>query len=285
MRDSAGLENIDLKVTEMDKEKYINANREAWNEATLKHQEARGDKLKNAFASEGYSTLDEFITAKMKQYHIEGKDVAQLCCNNGRELLSMLNLGAKSGVGFDISDEAINEAGELAEISGLAAKFVRTDVLEIGHEYDDLFDMIYISIGALTWLPDLRLFFKIVWRLLRNNGVLIIYEQHPFTNMLAASDEKEYDASHPLEVVFSYFRTEPWEENSGIDYIGKTTYEAKTAYSFTQKISDILNPMIQSGIGLVELIEYDHDISLMWECLEKEKMVPLSYILVGQKNG
>ena len=144
--------------------------------------------------------------------------------------------------------------------------------------------MIYISIGALTWLPDLELFFKVVARLLRKNGKIIIYEQHPFTFMLAATDEKEYSAEYPLDVAYSYFRVEPWDNDTGIDYVGQTTYKAKTAYSFTQKISDILNSMVQSGIGLVELIEYDHDISLMWEHIEKKKMVPLCYILVGEKS-
>jgi len=270
----------------MDKKKVINANREAWNEATLKHQQARGDKLKKAFAVKGYSHFDDIITEKIDELHIGGKEVAQLCCNNGRELLSMITLGAKSGVGFDISDEAIDEARELAEISKLDASFVRTNVLEIGDDYNNAFDLIYISIGAMTWLPDLETFFQIVARMLRDDGILLIYEQHPFTNMLAATDEPEYyDAEHPLNTAFSYFKTEPWEENSGIDYIGGTTYDAKTSYSFSQKFSDIINPIVKNGIGIVELTEYDHDISMMWGHIEKKKMTPLCYILVGRKNN
>jgi len=270
----------------MDKKKVINANREAWNEATLKHQKARGDKLKKAFADGKHSTLDETVTGQIKQLGIESKNVAQLCCNNGREILSLINLGAKSGVGFDISDEAIAEARELAEISKIDASFVRTDVLEIGEEYNDAFDLVYISIGAMTWLPDLDRFFEVVARLLKNDGILLIYEQHPFTCMLAATDEPEYyDADHPLNAAISYFKTEPWEENSGIDYIGGTTYDAKTSYCFTQKFSDIINPIVKNGIAIVEMHEYDHDISMMWEHIEKMKMAPLSYILIGRKNG
>lgn len=268
----------------MEKKKIIEANREAWNEAIQKHQQARGDELRDGFARKGFSILDETITEKMKQLRIKGMDAAQLCCNNGRELLSMINLGAKSGVGFDLSDGAIKEADELAAIAGANCKFVRTDVLEIGPEYNDSFDFIYISIGALTWLPDLGGFFKIVSRIMRKNGTLLIYEQHPFTSMLAAPDEKEYDEKHPMQVAFSYYRTEPWSNDTGIDYVGKTTYKGKEAFSFTQKLSDIFNAIIESGISIMEFLENDHDITGGWGHIEKEKKIPLCYILVGRKK-
>lgn len=269
----------------MDRKKIIKANREAWNEATGKHQQARGDKLKKGFARKGFSTLDDIITDKMKQLHIEGKEVAQLCCNNGRELLSMINLGAKSGVGFDISDEAIKEGKGLAAIAGTDCQFVRTDVLEIGEEYNDSFNFIYISIGALSWLPDLEGFFRIVSRMLREEGTLLIYEQHPFTYMLAATDEPDFDKEHPMKVAYSYYRTEPWANDTGMDYVGGTKYKAKEAFSFTQKLSDIFNAIIKSGINILEFTEYSHDISEMWDHIIREKMIPLCYILVGKKNN
>ena len=268
----------------MDRKKIIEANREAWNEATGKHQQARGNKLKEDFARKGFSTLDEIITGKILELHIAGKDAAQLCCNNGRELLSMLNLGAKSGVGFDLSDEAIKEGWELAAIAGADCKFVRTDVLEIGEEYNNSFDFVYISIGALSWLPDLDGFFRIVSKMLRKEGTLLIYEQHPFTYMLAAPDEPDFDKEHPMEAAYSYYRTEPWANDTGIDYVGGTIYKGKEAFSFTQKLSDIFNAIIRSGINILEFDEYHHDISEMWGHIEKEKKVPLCYTLVGKKK-
>ncbi|MEW5925650.1 MAG: class I SAM-dependent methyltransferase [Candidatus Zixiibacteriota bacterium] len=268
----------------MDRKRIIAANREAWNEATGVHQRARGNKLKEGFAHKEFSTLDNIITRKMKQLHVEGKDAAQLCCNNGRELLSIINMGAKSGVGFDLSDEAIEEGRELAAIAGTNCRFVRTDVLEIGDEYNNSFDFVYISIGALSWLPDLDGFFRIVSRMLRKDGTLLIYEQHPFTYMLAAPDEPDFDKEHPMEVAYSYYRTEPWTNDTGIDYVGKTTYKGKEAFSFTQKLSDIFNAIIDSGINILEFAEFDHDIAESWDHIEKEKMIPLCYTLVGKKN-
>ena len=271
----------------MNIKKYTDANREAWNEATLKHQEARVAKkldYKKKFSKKGFSTLDNIETARLKAIGLKGKRVAQVCCNNGRETLSLVNLGAKSAVGFDISDEAIKEALELAKISGLNCKFVRTDVYDIGEEYNNSFDLIYITIGAMGWLPDLNRFFKVVSKMISPGGHLMIYEHHPFLYMIARDGETEFDQKDPLKIVHPYFRTEPWVSNDGIDYIGGTRYESKTSYDFTHTTADILNSIIGSGIRLLEFMEYAHDISTEFKEHEKEGKIPLSFILIGKKD-
>ena len=271
----------------MDIKKYTDANREAWNEAILVHQKARLKKkidYKKAFAQKGYSTLDKYELAKLKEIGLKGKRVAQLCCNNGRETLSLINMGAQSGVGFDISDEAIKEARKLAEISGLDCEFVRTDVYDIGEEYYDSFDLVYITIGAMAWLPDLNKFFGVVSKLLKKNGNLMIYEHHPFCYMLAMEGDDEFDPNNPLKIVHSYFRTEPWVGDDGIDYIGGTKYKAKTSYDFTNTLMNIINSVASNGIRIQEYSECGHDISNEFELQEKEQLIPLCFILLGLKD-
>ncbi len=260
------------------------ANRKAWNQALEHHRKSRGIDLHENFKKRGFSTLDEIITAKLKEIGLNGKRVAQLCCNNGRELLSAINLGAESGVGFDISDAFIEEGKELQKISGLNCEFVRTDILEIGHEYDGQFDIVLITIGALSWIPDLDAFFKVTARLLKKGGDLLIYETHPFAYMLATATDKEFVPSDPLKIINTYFRTEPWVDESGLDYYGKSQYESTLSYSFTQKLSDIINPIVRSGIAIKELLEYPHDISNLFAEAEKPALAPLCYILWGKKS-
>ncbi|HOD66361.1 MAG TPA: class I SAM-dependent methyltransferase [candidate division Zixibacteria bacterium] len=266
-----------------DTKRITEANRRAWNEATPLHQRHRTVDLRAKFAEPGYSCLDPIETAKLLQIGLAGQRVAQLCCNNGREILSLVNLGAAEGVGFDISDAAIAEAEELARIAGANCRFVRTDVYDIGREWDGRFDLVYITIGALSWLPDLGRFFGVAARLLAPGAALAVYEQHPFLYLFPTPGDPEYDSENELTAVFSYFRTAPWEETQGIDYIGGTTYASPTSYSHTQKISDILNPILRSGLMLREFHEYPHDISLVWRHLEKYHVVPLCYLLVAHK--
>ncbi len=264
--------------------KYTETNREAWNEVNPIHQRARKIDLKMKFKEKGFSTLDEVETGKLKEIAITGKTVAQLCCNNGRETLSLVNLGAAAAVGFDISDAAIQEAEQLADISGLNCRFVRTDVYDIGSEYDAAFDLIYITIGGLTWLPDLDRFFGIVSGMLKGNGTLMIYDEHPFTYMLATSGDDEFDGDNPLNPAFSYFREKPWIENSGLDYLAKSTYKAKTAYSFSHKLSDICNAIIGNGLNIKEVNEYSHDLTNLFEHAQNQGKAPLSYILIAEKD-
>ncbi len=119
--------------------------------------------------------------------------------------------------------------------------------------------------------------------MLRSGGKLLIYETHPFLYCFPADDEPEFDPDNPLQVAFSYFRTEPWVNDVGIDYVGGTRYDARTSYCYTQRVSDIINPIIRSGMTIKELHEYEHDIDGTFGPIEKEKKVPLCYMLVGEK--
>jgi len=271
----------------MDYKQYTDANREAWNEVTPKHQTARKENLMEKFKEKDYNALDPVETAKLLDLGVKGKRIAQLCCNNGKDLLSLLNLGAKSGVGFDISDEAIKEANRLQAISGRDCKFVRTDVYEIDKKYYESFDLVYITVGSLIWLPDLDRFFKTASNLLKPDGALFLYEIHPFTNMVETDKEWEVTRKQSLNdldsIRISYFKSDPWIDETSIDYIGGTDYNAKIHYNFPQKFSDILNAIIQAKIMIQELTEYAYDISNEFKYLEKAGKVPRSYILIGKK--
>jgi hypothetical protein len=39
-------------------------------------------------------------------------------------------------------------------------------------------------------------------------------------------NEDGYNAERPDQVVFSYFKEEPWVDNNGVDYVGETTYKS-----------------------------------------------------------
>lgn len=261
------------------------ANRKAWNEVTPIHQKHRKVNLKKAFSIKGFSVLDTFEKSYLDKIGLKGKKVAQLCCNNGQETLSLVNYGAESAVGFDISDLAIEEANELQKISGLNCEFVRTDVYDIGEEWFDKFDAIYITIGAIAWLPDVESFFKIVNKMLKKGGDLLLYDTHPFCYLLAFPGAEDFDENHPKEAKYSYFRTEPWIDNSGVDYIGGTTYDATTSYDYSLTFSKVINAILNAGIMIYELQEYDHDISNAFAHLENDKMIPKSYILHGRKKS
>jgi SAM-dependent methyltransferase len=147
----------------------LEKNREAWNEALGYHQKARINSLQKGFRYPAFSTFnrecDANLVKKINEIDLKDKIIAQLPCNNGGELLSLVKFGAKKGIGFDISDAAISEAKELAIISKLNVDFYRTNILDIDDTYNNSIDFIYISEGSLQWFSSLTDYFRIISKL------------------------------------------------------------------------------------------------------------------------
>ena len=261
---------------------YTESNRLAWNEVMPLHQKAAKARWDAAFMQPGFVRLPAVEVEYFKQTGIEGTDVAHLCCNNGIELLSLKNLGAGTCIGFDISDEAIKEAQERAQLCHIDCRFVRSDVYEIGDEYNNSFDMVYISTGCLGWLPDLPQFFTRAAALLRPHGRVYMHEIHPFCEMLPFDTSVTDD---PLRIIDRYFKAEPHVEYGGLDYVGNAVYEGKAAqYWFVHTLSDIVTGLIANELSIEYFREYDTAVSPHQKRIEDLKAgVPLSYLMVARK--
>lgn len=266
---------------ESELKRYTEANREAWNEVMPLHTAAAGEKWDRAFSQPGFVCLPEREIMLLQQIGIEGKNVAHLCCNNGVELLSLKNLGAGECVGFDISDLAIQEAQRRAERCRIDCRYVCADVYAIPPSYDGRFDLVYMTAGALGWLPDLQRFFARAAALLRAGGHIFIHEIHPFAEMLPFDGAPEGEL---LRIVEPYFKADPYVDYGGLDYVGNSEYTStKPQYWFVHTLSAILMGLVANGIALVHFSEYPTDISAGHQRLEALNAgIPLSYILIGR---
>jgi SAM-dependent methyltransferase len=261
---------------------YIRANKEAWEEAFENRHETWGTDIVKRIKTEKYPFLEKEMTAILQTYELGDKTIGQFCSNNGRELLSLTRGNAKESIGFDIAENQVDFANRIAKELHSNCKFIAVNALEIGSDYYNRFDLIIITIGALCWFKDLNALFAKVSLCLKENGFLIINEQHPVTNMLGAPGEENYRKELPLNIVNSYFEKE-WIENEGIYYIAKKRYNSKTFFSYTHSFEEIMGSICSAGMFITGLHEYDHDISGLFEELNR-KGVPLSYILEAKKG-
>jgi len=262
----------------MTKINYTEANRLAWNEVAPIHARQNLAALIEGFKKPGYSCLDAIETQQLLNINITGKAVAQLCCNNGRELLSIKNMGAARCVGFDIADEFIEQAQQLVQTSHIDCEFLRTNIYDIPATYNKQFDLIYITIGAICWLPDLVALFDVIIRLLKPKGYLFIYDMHPILVMF-----QETDQNNPPSLTNSYFGTEPVIDTNGLDYYEHKKYEALPVYWFHHKMSDIITGCLQNNLAIKHFCEYEHDISGVFSHFQNVKtQLPLSYTLLAQ---
>lgn len=271
----------------MKREDYTEANRVAWNEAAPVHARRNFERLRREFARPGFSCLDPIETAILRGFGLEGKSVVQICCNNGRELLSIKNLGAARCVGFDISDAFIDEARALAKAGSIDCTFVRSDVYAIPAEYDASFDVGYVSVGVLTWMPDLPAFFAVVARLLKPGARLLVYELHPTAEMFeAATGSALPPGSSPPAPRYSYFDRAAMEDTTGLDYYGGTTYEAKPTFSFHHTLSDVFEACLGAGFAIRSFREYGHDIANIFaRYADMDVRLPLCYSLVAERGA
>lgn len=263
---------------------YSKVNKEAWEEAFAKHQEGYKEDPALRLKRGDLSILNDDTRAALTKIDLAGKSVAQFCCNNGSELLTLINMGARRGTGFDITENFSAEGRRLAREAGLDADFVATDIYDIDDGYEEHFDLLLITIGALCWFEDLNRFFAKVALVLKDGGTLLINEQHPYVNMLATPTEEGFDADRPDRLVYSYFMKEPWVGSNGVDYIGGTTYTSKPLYSFSHSFAAIVGAMRNNDLAIETLQEFDYDVSLSWPHLEGRGF-PLSYILVAERHA
>jgi len=169
------------------------ANKDSWEKKSVLHRKLKMDGLVKKFKTPGYSLLDTYETAfLMDKIHVAGKDVIQLCCNNARELLSIKNLGANRCVGVDISEGFIQQGKELAEVANQPMELYSMDVYDIPDSWQNSFDVIYITVGAICWLQDLNKFMALISKLLRKDSFLLLYEAHPILDVFEPSSDQPF---------------------------------------------------------------------------------------------
>ncbi|MBO4389650.1 MAG: class I SAM-dependent methyltransferase [Lachnospiraceae bacterium] len=263
-------------------EKYIEGNKAAWEEAFDNRDESWGADITERIGKEDYPFFYEEMKDVLKKIDTEGAVIGHFCCNNGRELLSLVKNGkAAKGIGFDIAENQVAFANEKAKELGLPCEFVAANIYDIDDSYKEQMDLVIITIGALCWFNDLDRFFAVLAKCMKPGARIVIHEQHPCTNMLATAGDEPFDPEHAKECHYSYFEHE-WTGNGGMYYITKKCYESKTFTDYSHSMSEIISGMCDNGLVITGLKEYDYDISGGFEELDHTGY-PLSMIIEGKK--
>lgn len=251
-------------------------NKVAWEEAAPIHARHNQARLLETFKTPGYSSFDDVATEMLKSLDIDGKDVAQVCCNNGIELISAKNMGAARCVGFDAAQGFLDQGCEIARAADQDVTFVCCDAYDIPKDFNACFDLVIITIGVLSWMPDIKTFFAGVAKLLRPGGALFVYEHHPVLLMMEPGP-----AGAPVDFELSYFTKEPYIDTAGLDYFEGEPYQATPNISFSHKMSDILMGGVTAGLQLEHFEERPKHISNLWWNVEAAEIgLPMSYTLV-----
>ncbi len=234
---------------------YLKLNLANWNDRAAIHyrDEAGGYRVK------------EFLNGADNLHGIEDREIgdvknlriAHLQCHFGIDTLCLARRGA-SCVGLDFSPEAIAAARDLQKQTGLDASFVEGNVYDARALIEGHFDMVYVTWGAINWLPDIARWARVVSSLLKPGGTLYLLEGHPslFTHDESTTDFRlGYDWRTPMD--------KPVIMDEATTYTGDTaTFANTTTHEWNHPLSDIINAVIASGMRLDYLNEHEE---LAWQ--------------------
>ena len=199
---------------------------------------------------------------------VHGLRLLHLQCHFGHDTLILAQHGA-TVVGLDFSAPAIAAARALADELGLTgrARFVEADL------YDALaaipepasFDRVFVTWGAIPWLPDIAGWARIVAHFLKPGGSLYLAEGHPAA--LVLDDEAAGPDGNP-GFFLPYFHSEPMLLDETRDYADSTARLRNSATcQWIHPVGAVVTSLIEAGLRLDWLHEHDAVTWRMFECL------------------
>jgi SAM-dependent methyltransferase len=226
---------------------------------------------------------------------VDGLRLLHLQCHFGRDSLILAQRGA-TVVGLDFSPPAIAAARALAAELGLAdrVRFVEADLYEAPDAIAEpaSFDRVYVSWGAICWLPDIAGWARIIADFLKPGGSLYLAEAHPAA--LVLDDAVPQPDGRP-GFFLPYFHSEPLVLDDPSDYADP---EARLTNSRTcewiHPLGSVVSALIAAGLRLDWLHEHDAITWRMFKCLTAgsdglfrwpdKPWLPLSYSLQATKT-
>jgi SAM-dependent methyltransferase len=118
---------------------------------------------------------------------VTGRRLIHLQCHFGLDSIRLARRGAIV-TGLDFSAAAIAAARALAVELAVRARFVEGNVYDAPALLNAQYEIAFVTWGSIIWLPDIRLWARIVAELLAPGGWLYLAEGHPSTLSLDEVD-------------------------------------------------------------------------------------------------
>ena len=234
---------------------------------------ARWDEVVEIHARAPFYRVEEFLRGEDVRYPIEkrelgsvaGRRLLHLQCHFGLDTLCLARLGANV-TGLDFAPSAIGKARALATQAGIEARFVEGNVYDAPQLIGERFELVYVTWGAICWLPDIRGWARVVAEMLEPGGFLYLLEGHPYA---LALDQATAEA--PLQSTFHYFQgSAPLifrEEATYADPASRVVN--RESHEWNHPLSAILNALGAAGLRLDWLHEHDCIAWQLYKCLEE----------------
>jgi SAM-dependent methyltransferase len=286
---------------------YLAVNAANWDARADAHTGPHGYRLELVEDPTWISSVVRFDRPRLGD--VRGLDGLHLQCHLGTDTVSLSRLGARM-TGLDLSSRSLQHARALAERAGEQIDYVQADVYSApealgGHT----FDLVYTGIGALCWLPDIRLWGQTVARLLRPGGRLFVRDAHPVLNSLVGLVVRDHHPDRDQQPWISApgaatpaLELPYWEDEAGLtwsddaSYAGDAVVASPVSRQWNHALSEIVMAVLDAGLALELLAEHE---SIPWDALpglmvenetgeyvlaDRPRRLPASFTLAARKS-
>ncbi|HEY0423247.1 MAG TPA: class I SAM-dependent methyltransferase [Rhodopila sp.] len=266
-------------------------NKANWNERVPIHLAAPNDYDQTPLRN-GTARLEPIASAAIGP--VAGLNILHLQCHFGMDSLTIAQQGA-SVVGVDFSEPAIVAARALAVELGLhdRSRFIEADLYGAPSALPEPggFDRVFVTWGALNWLPDIAGWARVVAYFLKPGGWLALAEAHPAAYVF--DDAMRTPDGMPGWYVPYLGRTAIMEDRPE-DYADPSAVLTNSRFvEWLHPLSDIVMGLLGAGLRLEFLHEHDTVRWKMFDCLVPDgrggfrwpdkPWLPLSYSLRASK--
>lgn len=282
-------------------------NQARWNEVVAIHVASPFYRVQEFLAGEDILLpIESREVGDLRDADGRGLTLLHLQCHFGLDTLALARRGAIV-TGLDFSGNAIAAARDLARQAGIAANFVEGNLYDAPSLIAERFDRVYVSWGAINWLPDIQGWARVVAAMLKPGGELYLLEGHPFAITLDQLGDGsvgpdgaigEQVASAPLVPAYDYFQdaAKPLVFEMAETYTGDgATLKNTRTHEFVHGIGDILGGLIDAGLTVTQFHEHDTLAWAMWPILvetgdrmyrmpEGRPNLPLSFSVKARKG-
>jgi SAM-dependent methyltransferase len=231
-------------------DEFRGANLENWEDRVPLHAASHGYGLDRYRTDPDHiSTIVEFDRGYVGD--VRNSRLLHLQCHIGTDTISWARLGAEA-TGVDFSPGALDVARALSDESGTPARFVQSELYEAPAALPgETFDVVYTGGGALSWLPDIAGWARVVAGFLAPGGLFYIKEGHPVFLALGDRDDGL------LALEYAYFEGPAMRFEESSTYVDHDRPLTSTVtYEWNHGIGEIVTALLDAGLVIEGLVEH-----------------------------
>ena len=179
---------------------------------------------------------------------VRGLDVLYLQSHLGADGVVMARAGARVTCA-DFSATALQRARELAGRVGVEIETVETDSRALPASLHGRFDLVYVTVGAICWIDDLRLWMRQVSLALRPGGRFVMVEIHPLYQQFYAREPE-------LIIDFGYGGGASISETDTGSYADPDADFESTTTNYAHSVGEIVTGAVRAGLRIDSLEEH-----------------------------